>query len=543
MFGKRLSRQLRKIFDQEVDAELAVVLESPEHLQKNLREVFKLVDESYEQLDLKLSLAQSNLEHSQKELVDKNSNLVFLNSTFDAILNSLNDGILTFDGSGVCGTVYSHRAEVLLQESPSEKFVWDLLGFNINEKEDFKNWVTFVFEESLPFSRCLSFGPQRSFLNGRIYDLNFRPILDEGKKIKDLLMVITERTEEVLAKKMVADLQNYSEQIVSILRNRNSFKDYVENIFSHQISYESKTQKNQNLDSTLVLRWLHDMKAASGFFSLNAIRNEFHGLETQLSLVNENLKFSQVLNRSLAKISEDLLKVLASIKEDLEIDFLSQHLLKEISETSLRSFHKRLASLDSEVARSFLSEFILESMAEQVHCYLPSLESVSRRNQKPTPEIFVLGDFKIDREKYADFFRAFVHVFTNCVVHGIEAPEIRVKKNKAEKGRITVNLKESDQNFEILVSDDGQGIDTVALKQKVLQRGLVENIDCLSDGEIWQMIFLESVSLRATVDQDSGRGVGLSSLKKSLEEISGTIKVTGTDSGCQFFIVIPKRNE
>jgi hypothetical protein len=320
MFGKRLSRQLRKIFDQEVDAELAVVLESPEHLQKNLREVFKLVDESYEQLDLKLSLAQSNLEHSQKELVDKNSSLVFLNSTFDAILNSLNDGILTFDGSGVCGTVYSHRAEVLLQESPSEKFVWDLLGFNINEKEDFKNWVTFVFEESLPFSRCLSFGPQRSFLNGRIYDLNFRPILDEGKKIKDLLMVITERTEEVLAKKMVADLQNYSEQIVSILRNRNSFKDYVENIFSHQMSYESKTQKNQNLDSTLVLRWLHDMKAASGFFSLNAIRNEFHGLETQLSLVNENSKFSQVLNRSLAKISEDLLKVLASIKEDLEID-------------------------------------------------------------------------------------------------------------------------------------------------------------------------------------------------------------------------------
>jgi len=82
-------------------------------------------------------------------------------------------------------------------------------------------------------------------------------------------------------------------------------------------------------------------------------------------------------------------------------------------------------------------------------------------------------------------------------------------------------------NFQLLIADDGAGIDTERVRQKAIEKGLVSvaGADKLSEAERLNLIFLPGLSTAEKVTNVSGRGVGMDVVKTNIERIGGRAKI------------------
>ena len=92
------------------------------------------------------------------------------------------------------------------------------------------------------------------------------------------------------------------------------------------------------------------------------------------------------------------------------------------------------------------------------------------------------------------------------------------------------------------VGDDGAGIDTEAVKQKAIERGLVseEDAENLTKKDIIDFLFMPSFSMSKVVTDISGRGVGLDVVKSNIEALGGDVEVKSElGKGSTFTIRLP----
>ena len=73
---------------------------------------------------------------------------------------------------------------------------------------------------------------------------------------------------------------------------------------------------------------------------------------------------------------------------------------------------------------------------------------------------------ELDRQVLERMLPPFEHMLRNSIVHGIETPDERVKRNKAAGGTITVKLHREGSEMVIILQDDGRGIDVNAVREK-----------------------------------------------------------------------------
>ena len=87
------------------------------------------------------------------------------------------------------------------------------------------------------------------------------------------------------------------------------------------------------------------------------------------------------------------------------------------------------------------------------------------------------------------------HLVRNAIDHGIEMPEERLAAGKAETAVITLEARHSAGMLNILVSDDGRGIDTEKLRKTVIARGMIgeESARQLREGELLEFLFLPTL--------------------------------------------------
>jgi Chemotaxis protein histidine kinase and related kinases len=118
-----------------------------------------------------------------------------------------------------------------------------------------------------------------------------------------------------------------------------------------------------------------------------------------------------------------------------------------------------------------------------------------------------------------------VHIVRNSIDHGIETPEERVAKGKMRKGLLSISARNEGNHIIIEVFDDGKGIDTKAIKEKVKEKGLIgeEELNSMSEKEIMNLVFLPGLSTAKTVTKVSGRGVGMDVVKTNIERLNGQV--------------------
>lgn len=166
------------------------------------------------------------------------------------------------------------------------------------------------------------------------------------------------------------------------------------------------------------------------------------------------------------------------------------------------------------------------------------------RDRGKEVELVVAGEsIEIDRRILEEMKDPFVHLVRNCVDHGIEHPSERERQGKPPRGTISVSLTLLPGNrVEIIVADDGAGIDSARLRRAAAQLGLSspEEAERLAENELLPLVFTSGLSTSPIIDDISGRGLGLAIVREKVEGLGGTIAVESTPGrGTIFRITIP----
>lgn len=174
----------------------------------------------------------------------------------------------------------------------------------------------------------------------------------------------------------------------------------------------------------------------------------------------------------------------------------------------------------------------------------PRLVRELTRDQGKQAELVIRGgEIEIDRRILEEMKDPLIHLLRNCIDHGIEKPALREQKAKPPQGTLTIAITHRDSSkVEILVSDDGAGIDAAKLKAAALRLALVsaEELDRLEERELLAFSFRSGVSTSPIITELSGRGLGLAIVRERVERLGGTVAVeTQPGVGTSFRIVLP----
>lgn len=134
------------------------------------------------------------------------------------------------------------------------------------------------------------------------------------------------------------------------------------------------------------------------------------------------------------------------------------------------------------------------------------------------------------------------HLVRNCCDHGIELPEQRTQSGKAPSGLIQLSARQERGQIVIEIRDDGRGLDREAIKRKALKQGVKrsDELDRLSERQLYDLILLSGFSTATNVTDLSGRGVGMDVVRANLEQIGGTIEIDSTpERGATFVLRLP----
>src|SRR5690606_2114071 len=111
-----------------------------------------------------------------------------------------------------------------------------------------------------------------------------------------------------------------------------------------------------------------------------------------------------------------------------------------------------------------------------------------------------------------------LHLLRNAVDHGLEKESDRERVKKPARGEVRVEARVAGANVELLVSDDGRGIDIDSIRERARQHGL--SVEGMGDGElIDQALFAAGFSTAERVTNYSGRGVGLDVVRSRVAEL------------------------
>jgi two-component system chemotaxis sensor kinase CheA len=154
------------------------------------------------------------------------------------------------------------------------------------------------------------------------------------------------------------------------------------------------------------------------------------------------------------------------------------------------------------------------------------------------------GEIEIDRRILEQMKDPVIHLIRNCIDHGIETPEQRIRNNKPSTGKLSIDVhSDTDQKVHIVVQDDGAGIDLQKVIASSIKAGLIktEEVKSLSQKELANLIFGSGVSTSPFITDVSGRGLGMAIVTDKINGLGGSIEIdTHPGKGTTFTITLPQ---
>ncbi len=134
---------------------------------------------------------------------------------------------------------------------------------------------------------------------------------------------------------------------------------------------------------------------------------------------------------------------------------------------------------------------------------------------------------EVDKQVADAIFEPLLHLVRNAVDHGIEAADARVAAGKPASGTISLSFQRRGDHLAVKVSDDGKGIEPVAIRRTAVEKGLIgeEEAAMLADRQALRLIFAPGFSTSRSVTGVSGRGVGMDAVQRAVERLQGSIEI------------------
>jgi len=147
---------------------------------------------------------------------------------------------------------------------------------------------------------------------------------------------------------------------------------------------------------------------------------------------------------------------------------------------------------------------------------------------------------ELDKNIIEKLTEPLLHIIRNSLDHGIESCEIRNLKQKELVGTILIKAFTVGSYVQIVVEDDGAGLDVSKIRKKAVEKGIINEQAKLSNDEISLLILEPGFSTSEIVTDVSGRGIGMDVVRRRVQEMRGSIDIsTEKDRYTRFCIQLP----
>jgi len=171
------------------------------------------------------------------------------------------------------------------------------------------------------------------------------------------------------------------------------------------------------------------------------------------------------------------------------------------------------------------------------------IREISRDQGKEVDLIVQGSEVEIDRRILEEMRDPITHLLRNSVDHGLEDPEKREKQGKPRSGNIHLTVSQTEgEKVEVLISDDGAGIDLAQVKKKATSLGVMtkQEMEQLDDRDALSLILESGVSTSPIITEISGRGLGLAIVQEKVQKLGGLLSMdTVPGRGTSFRMELP----
>lgn len=481
-----------------------------------------------------------------------------LNNTLEklqTLLNNSGEGFLAFDAMMVIDDGYSEECTHLFSQALRGKLI-NLLLFPDQpiQQANFQKNIQRILRETDSFKQnlLLSLLPKQFKIRQKIIAASYRPLTNNT-----MMMKMVDITEAEALKQQLIDEKKRLLFIVEVVSEPKEFFDLRQDYQAFiDYDYSAIVQQSGSIIDKIdqLYRKVHTFK---GVFLQKALLHSpavLHQLETDLSVLKTTAHHSEAELKQLL-ITHDLA---AHFQHDLTYlqTALGEHYFDQkgqiqVSEQALKdsiAFAKQLPLSSDNIVGLIhkMQQLRFVEFKALLANYSKIVQQLATRLQKKIAEFSIEGDsVLVDPDYFYGFSKALIHVFRNCVDHGIESPEQRKIAGKPALGSIRCQVSQKEHAIIITIADDGAGIDIAQLKQNCIALGRYtqEQLDSFTEQQCLLLIFEQDLSTASEVTLISGQGVGLAAVYEELEKIHGSVIVSSfLGQGACFTFTIPINN-
>ncbi|WP_287125782.1 chemotaxis protein CheW [Desulfobacter sp.] len=234
--------------------------------------------------------------------------------------------------------------------------------------------------------------------------------------------------------------------------------------------------------------------------------------------------------QSSLRVNVGLLDTLMNLAGELVLS--RNQLLQGVNASNVKA--TELSSQRIDMITSELQEAIMRTRMQPIANILNKFTRVVRdlsHQLGKSIELEIEGkDVELDKTILESINDPLTHLVRNSVDHGIETPMEREQMGKNGTGKIILKAFHDAGQVNIVISDDGRGLNPDKIASSALEKGLISEsrVAEMSDKQKTELIFLPGFSTAKEVTDVSGRGVGMDVVVTNIEALGGIIELDST---------------
>ena len=286
------------------------------------------------------------------------------------------------------------------------------------------------------------------------------------------------------------------------------------------INTNKQTKSLEKLSSGLSINRAADN--AAGLSISEKMRSQIAGLSQASSNAEDGVSYLQTAEGAMNEVSS-----MDFVGEIVITGSMLEHnpLIKGIELPVLHKNIDRLQKLTKELQDVVMSVRMVP-IASVFHKMNRIVRDMSKELNKEV-ELSISGEeTEVDKTVVDNLSDPLMHLVRNCMDHGLESAEDRIKAGKPAKGTVSLKAMNIGSNVIVTVSDDGRGLDKDKIIKKAIEKKLIASDETdISDKKIYSLILAPGFSTKEQVTKFSGRGVGMDVVKQNIESINGGISI------------------
>jgi signal transduction histidine kinase len=464
--------------------------------------------------------------------------------SIQSLLDFSGRGFLSFGPDLVIRPEHSRDCEEILGKGISGRRLADVLYPEGTSRTDFVKAMDLVFSGKSRPDVVFELIDNEIAVGDRVVRIDFR-VIDSDT----LMCSLEDITERRRLEGSIAEQQELREMILRAAMNRRTFVGLTreaEEVFREVHAFARDVEESTEAVAPgqgsaaaarataaaarleEVLQSLHTFKANAAFLRMKRTADEAHALEQNLH-DNSLVEGGPGATAGLEKLVQAYQGELYVVREHLGADWsrepdtvpVRRRQLLEV-ERLAKTTHPQDAGL-----HAALEQVRMIPIGDLLDRYNETVQNLARSRAKRVRPIEVAGaETLVLPERFDRIGGALVHLVRNIVDHGIERPGERTAAGKNPEGLIRITARNGDGSLELMVCDDGRGIDFAAVEERARAMGLIEAGARPTQRDLLRLIFKSGFTTADAVTTVSGRGVGLTAVSETVRRLGGRIGVS-----------------